>query len=161
MHIALIQPHQADAAAALIRRNLLEIVSKDYPPEYITSLLDHFSPAQLLEDAQTQHFFVAMEGDTVIGTAGLADYGTADAPRYYGVTVFVQPEHHGSGVGRQLMAAVEAQAVALGATQIIVRAAVGARGFYKKLGYAFQNGREVPDERGNYIMEKVLPNPVG
>jgi hypothetical protein len=76
MPIEKFQPAQAEAVSRLIRRDLLEINSRDYPPEFIQRLVEHFSPARLVEDARTQHIFVASEEGQVIGTAGLANFGS-------------------------------------------------------------------------------------
>jgi GNAT superfamily N-acetyltransferase len=156
MVIEKFQPKHAKAVSNLIRRNLLEINSKDYPLEFITYLVDFFSPAQIVENARTQHIFVAIEEGKVIGTAGLANFGSPEKPSYYGVAVFVEPEFQGHGLGRQMVAAVEAKAKELDAGKITVRAAMGARVFYEKLGYQLQDGKEELDEKGYYILEKAL-----
>ena len=157
MRIEPFQPLQAEAVSQLIRRNLLEINSRHYSPAFIDYLVAYFSPEQIVEHAQTQHIFVAFQEAEVIGTGGLANFGSAEAPNYYAVAIFVLPEWQGLGVGKLLMAAVEARARALGAQRITVRSAVGARGFYRKLGYRFKDGLEQPDDKGNYLMEKDGP----
>jgi GNAT superfamily N-acetyltransferase len=154
MRIELFQPLQAEAVSQLIRRALLEINSQDYPTAFIDYLVAYFSPQQIVENAQTQHLFVALQEAEVIGTGGLANFGSAEIPNYYAVAMFVSLEWQGRGAGKLLMAAVEAQARALGAKKITVRSAVSARGFYRKLGYRFKDGLEQPDEKGNYLMEK-------
>jgi GNAT superfamily N-acetyltransferase len=151
------QPGQAEAVSRLIQRNLLEINSRDYPAEFISFLVEQFSPERVVENAQVQHLFVAVADEKVIGTGGLANFGSAETPRYYGVAVFVEPECQGKGIGQQIMAAVEAQAVELGAEKITVRAAIGARRFYEKLGYVFPGGEATQDDKGNYLLEKALP----
>jgi histone acetyltransferase (RNA polymerase elongator complex component) len=55
-----------------------------------------------------------------------------------------------------LLQAVEAQAKALHAQKITVRAAISAKGFYQKLGYTFEDGIEVLDEHAQYRMVKDL-----
>lgn len=147
---------QAEDVSRLIKRNLLEITSNHYPSTYITALMEEFSPTSILRNARTQRVFVATEGGEVIGTGCLADYGTAETPSYFGTAIFVTPEYQRRGVGGQLMRRVEAQATAMGADRITVRAAVNARGFYEKLGYVYRDAIAVPDERGNFVMEKVL-----
>lgn len=54
------------------------------------------------------------------------------------------------------MQKVEQKALELGANKITVRAAINARSFYEKLGYAYQDGNETPDEKGNFVMNKAL-----
>lgn len=147
---------QAEALSALIHQNLVEIISQDYAAEYVASLLDEFTPANIRVTSQTQNTYVAIVDGRIVGTASLAQSGPPDAPKYYGTSVFVAREAHGKGIGRQLMRRVEAKASELGATRLTVRAAVGARGFYRKLGYAYQDPHEAPDDRGNYVMEKQL-----
>ncbi|MBN1259077.1 MAG: GNAT family N-acetyltransferase [Anaerolineae bacterium] len=149
-------PDQAQAVSDLIRRNLREINCRDYPPETIESLVGDYGPENILEAANEQQVFVAVDGDAVAGTAALADFGKDGVPEFYAVTVFVQPERHGEGIGRQLMEAVEAQAQALGAAKITVRASITAKDFYRTLGYRFKEDREILDEHRLYRMEKAL-----
>ena len=99
---------------------------------------------------------MALEDGEVIGTGALANYGSAEKPGYYGTAIFVALDRQGQGIGRALMAAIETQAAALGADRLTVRAAVNARGFYQNLGYQYWAGKQTPDERGNYVMGKVL-----
>jgi len=79
-------------------------------------------------------------------------------PSYYGTAIFVALELHRHGIGRQIMQKVEEKAMELGADKITVRAAINARQFYEKLGYTYRNGIELPDERGNFIMDRILQN---
>jgi len=156
MIIERFQASQAEEVADLIKRNLLEITSQYYSPGYVASLIDHHSPMQLLENAWTQHIFVAMEDSKVVGTGSLANFGTPETPSYYGTSIFVALELHRHGIGRQIMQKIEEKALEVGADKITVRAAVNARQFYEKLGYTYRDGIELPDERGNFIMDKTL-----
>ncbi len=160
MKIESFQNTQAEAVSRLIRRNLLEVSSRDYSEAFIADLVEYFSPETLREKATEQYILVAIEDDgAIVGTAALADFGSAAVPNYYAVSVFVMPEWHRKGVGTQLMQAVEEQAKVLKAKRITVRAAMSAKGFYQKLGYKFKDGAEVLDEHGQYRMVKDLRNP--
>ena len=156
MIITRINTNQVNEVSKLIQRNLLEINSKDYSPDIIAYLVDCFSPKNILENIKSQEIFVATEGSEVLGTGGLANFGSQERPSYYGVAFFVAPEHHGKGIGKQLVQEVEAKAIKMGADRITVRAAVGARKFYEKLDYKYHDGKEIKDKNGNYIMEKEL-----
>jgi GNAT superfamily N-acetyltransferase len=147
---------QAEEVAELIKRNLLEITSKYYSPEYVVSLINYHSPMQLLEKARTQRIFVAVKDDKTVGTGSLANFGTPEMPSYFGTAIFVAHDLHRNGIGRQLMQKIEETALDLGADKITVRAAINARQFYEKLGYTYRDGIELPDERGNFIMNKAL-----
>jgi predicted N-acetyltransferase YhbS len=150
------QASQAEEVAELIKRNLLEITSQYYSPEYVASLIEHHSPMQLLKKDRTQRIFVAIEDGDVIGTGTLVNFGTPETPSYFGTAIFVALELHKNGIGRQLMQKIEEAALDLGADKITVRAAINARQFYEKLGYTYRDGIELPDERGNFIMDKAL-----
>jgi GNAT superfamily N-acetyltransferase len=156
MIIQRFQTSQAEEVAELIKRNLLEITSQYYSPEYVASLIDHHSPVQLSKNTETHYIFVAMEHDKAVGTGSLANLGTPENPSYYGTAIFVALEFHRKGIGRQIMRRVEEKALELGAAKITVRAAVNARQFYEKLGYTYQDGIEMPDEKGNFVMDKAL-----
>jgi GNAT superfamily N-acetyltransferase len=149
------QASQADAVSRLIRRNLIEINSRDYAQDRIDALVAYFSPEKLVENSRSQCIFVAIQDDQVVGTASLDNFGSAESPDYYAVAVFVLPELHGQGIGTRLMEAVEAEAKKLKAERITVRAAITAKDFYLNLGYSFRDGVEELDYNRNYIMEKA------
>jgi GNAT superfamily N-acetyltransferase len=152
------QDFQAEEVAKLIERNLLEITSKYYTPDYVAALIDDFSPTQIIKTARTQYIFVALEGGRAIGTGSLANYGSTENPSYYGTAIFVSPEFHGIGIGTQIMQKVETKAIELGADKITIRAAINARTFYEKLGYTYRDGIEKQDVKGNFVMEKSFQN---
>ncbi len=157
MQIQSFQSAQAEAVSHLIRRNLREVNSRDYSETFVEDLVAYFSPETLREKANEQHILVALDdAGEIVGTAALANFGSAEAPDYYIVSVFVLPEWHRKRVGTRLMEAVEAQARALRAQRVMVRAAISAKGFYQKLGYTFEDGMEVLDEHAQYRMLKRL-----
>ena len=156
MRIEQFQDCQAEAVSNLIRRNLLEVNSKDYAEDVINSLVAYFSPATLRENSRTQTILVATHDGEVVGTAGLDNFGSTQCPDYYAVAVFVLPESQRQGIGLRLMEAVELKAKELGAEKITLRASITAKDFYRKLGYRFRDGCEKLDEHGTYIMEKGI-----
>ena len=155
MRIEQFQGSQADAVSTIIRRNLIEVNSKDYPENVIHSLFEHFSSETIIENSRSQCTLVAIQDGEVAGTASLANFGSAESPSYYAVAVFVLPELHGQDIGTQLIEAIESKAWELEAEKITVRASITAKGFYQKLGYQFRDG-EVLDDNDNYVMEKHI-----
>jgi GNAT superfamily N-acetyltransferase len=139
--------------SSIIRRNLTEVNSRDYPKDIIRSLVEYFAPDNILENAWSQYTLVAIQDGEVVGTASLANFGSEESPNYYAVAVFVLPELHGQGIGTRLMEAVESRAWELKAEKIAVRASITAKGFYQKLGYQFRDGKVLNDHQ-NYVMEK-------
>lgn len=156
MRIRKFHEHQGEAVASLIRRNLLEVNLQYYDSAYIDSIISHLSAPNLIQMAKTEHILVAEEAGKVIGTGTLSNFGSEEAPRYYGTAIFVAVELHGKGIGKKIMESIEAEATTLGAETLTVRAARNARIFYERLGYQYESGSAVEDERGNYIMVKTL-----
>lgn len=81
---------------------------------------------------------VAEEGDKVVGMAHLVPSGAANAPHRAEVQrVAVAEDARGTGVGRKLMAAVEAAAMERGLTLLWLTThdGSGACAFYESVGY--------------------------
>lgn len=86
-----------------------------------------------------------LEGEPV-GMAWLAVFERAPNPgdlvRRSGdvQSVFVLPEHQGSGIGRRLMEAICAAADSLGVRKLTLDARDAAVPFYERLGFSLRNG---------------------
>ncbi len=157
MRIERFKSSQANVVSSFIRRNLVEVNSRNYSEDEINSLVEYFSPETIIENSRSQCIFVAIQDDEVVGTASLVNFGSVESPNYYAVSVFVLPELHGQGIGTQLMEAVELKARELGAEKITLRASITAKKFYQKLGYRFKDGVEELNDHRLYIMEKGRP----
>jgi len=126
---------QANELSNLIHRNLLEINSKYYPTDTINYLQNEFTVEKINNQSKKQYIYVAIINREIVGTGGLANFGNEREPVYYGVAMFVKPELHGKGIGKQILHRVEEKAIELGANTMIIRAAKGSEEFYKKQGY--------------------------
>lgn len=90
-------------------------------------------------DGESTHF-LAVEGDTVVGTARLRIvHGDGKAER-----VAVRVAGRRAGVGRALMRAMETEASRLGAERMRLNAQLSAIPFYEALGYT-AHGPEFDD----------------
>ncbi|MBH3426394.1 GNAT family N-acetyltransferase [Pseudomonas alkylphenolica] len=120
---------EADAAAIseVIVAALRGSNARDYSAEIIEAVEKNFSPAAVLRLLEQRQVFVAVVGGRVVGTAGL----DGDTVR----SVFVEPGCQGGGIGRSLMARVEAVAVEGGVERLWVPSSITAVGFYLLLGF--------------------------
>jgi ribosomal protein S18 acetylase RimI-like enzyme len=87
---------------------------------------------------QRELFFVAVEGDVIVGTA-MAGY---DGHRGWVYAVAVKPSHRRRGVGAALMARVEVALRAAGCPKLNLQVRASNRqavAFYEKLGYAVED----------------------
>lgn len=127
MNIRLFSVEDAQAVSLLIRTNLTEVNSKDYPPEIITSMCAKFSPEGVIANAQKRDMFVLEDEGKIVGTASL------DNDAVY--TVFVDVSVHKKGVGSALMDFIEKKAQSNGVEELSVPASLTATDFYQKRGY--------------------------
>ena len=122
------------SVSAVIVRALRETNARDYSPEEIERSVQGFLPAAFAERSRGRQTLVAVRAGRIVGTAALGQERIN--------TVFVCPDEQGRGVGRVLMAAVEALAREAGWTEAPLNASRTAVAFYRRLGYA---QAEAPD----------------
>lgn len=127
MTIRPFRPDDAPAVSCLIARDLREVNAKDYPAETINAMQLHFSPDNLIKMSQQRQMFVAEDAGRVVATGSLAGNWI--------LTFFVDPDCHGRGVGKQLLAHLEKLAAAQGSIETFVPAGFTAVTFYRKRGY--------------------------
>lgn len=132
----------------IIKRNLIEINSKDYPKEIIDGMCSRFVPERIIENAKKRDIYVAELNGEVIGTASLENniiYG-----------VFVDVNYHGCGIGKKLMSIIEDNAKKNSVNLVQVPSSITSQNFYYKLGYNYVKEVETPDSGRCIIVEKIL-----
>jgi predicted GNAT family N-acyltransferase len=90
------------------------------------------------KDAERTHFLARDAAGRAVGCACLRPLALAQASgaQHKVERVAVLPELRGSGLGRELMEAVEAHARALGARELVLHAQASVVAFYEKLGWS-------------------------
>ena len=146
----------ADAGAAaplarLIERTLRTSNAADYPPEYLDGIVRGYSAEALVHLASDIHLYALWEDGQPVACGGVspADRGVCTLQ-----AIFVAPECQGRGLGRRIVAALEADAFARQARRIDLHASITAVGFYERLGYACAAGSAVVEADGCVRMEK-------
>lgn len=97
-------------------------------------------PTEDFEDAPMR-FWVARDGDSVVGAIGLERHGDVGLLR----SLVVSPRIQRRGIGKDLVATVERAALAAG-VDLIVLLTQTAEAFFRQLGYAVVDRAYVPDE---------------
>ena len=141
------------AVAELIQTTLRVSNSKDYPADFIEENVKSHTDEVILERAQEAHFYVALDGENIIGCGGITGYWGSETESYI-LSVFVNPEYQGMGIGRRIVETLEEDAYFKRAWRTEIGASITAVPFYRHMGYSFKNGVEEVDEFGTVRMEK-------
>jgi amino-acid N-acetyltransferase len=84
--------------------------------------------------------YVAHDGDVLVGAAAIEPYHTVALLR----SVVVRPSARGAGVGRELVAAVQAYAVAIGVRTVFLLTET-AEAWFRRLGYETVDRSRLPE----------------
>src|SRR5436305_2791350 len=141
------QSEDAEGVSRLIISALRETNAKDYPEAVIARVEQSFSPAAVSDLLKHRLVFVAINNDTIVGTASLDGQVVR--------TVFVDPQCQGRGIGRALMAELERVAVERDIAVLAVPSSVTAEPFYAKLGF-----NEVRDSFYGVVRNIVMERPI-
>lgn len=119
----------ADAAAIsrIIIGTLRQSNALDYSAEIIDQVELSFSPTAIQDLLSRRQVLVAIIDNRIVATASL----DRDVVR----SVFVDPTCQGKGIGRELMARIQAIAIQQGVTLLRVPSSITAEGFYASLGF--------------------------
>jgi GNAT superfamily N-acetyltransferase len=121
--------------------------AQDYSEAVIARVEQSFSPAAVSDLLERRLVFVAVNDDTVVGTASFEGRVVR--------TVFIDPGWQGRGIGRALMAEIEHAAVEGGVAVLAVPSSVTAEPFYAKLGFTPVRDSYHGEER-TIVMERPL-----
>lgn len=123
-----------------------------YDAAFVEAMVKRQTREYFLRRGEEMHFYVACEGETVIGCAAIGSHGQESESYLH--SVFVLPEKQRRGVGRALLEAIEQDTLFLHAARVIVPASINALPFYQALGYTFAPGGDRLDEAQLYRLEK-------
>jgi N-acetylglutamate synthase-like GNAT family acetyltransferase len=146
-HIRPATAADASAISQVISQSLRQSNTLDYSPDIIAQVEKSFSTESIRTLLTQRQVFVATIDHRTVATASL----DRDVVR----SVFVDPEHQRTGLGRQLMATIESIAIEAKIEVLRVPSSITAEAFYFKLGF-----RKVRDEfhgaERTIIMERRL-----
>ena len=156
MRVITLRPYRRDDAPALLalfRDTIRRVNSRDYSPAQIAAWAsDDIDTASWFGRFTGRYVPVAEEDGRPVGFAELESDGHIDR-------VYVSADHQRRGIGRQLLAAVVAEARRVGLARLFTEASITARPFFEAQGFTMLAAqvvrcREV--EFVNYRMERIL-----
>jgi GNAT superfamily N-acetyltransferase len=114
-------------------RAIKEICTNHYTQEEVDSWSNVLKPGRYRKGIQGGPFFVAVDGDVIVGFSNLNQKsGELEA-------VYVDPGYVGTGVGMKLLQALESAAKASGLSFLHLSSSLNAVSFYERAGYKSQN----------------------
>lgn len=153
MIIRRFQKEDAREVSDLIAITLRKTNVKDYSEEYIENDIRNLQPENILERAAWTHFYVACEGNKIIGCGAIGSYwGKEDESSLF--TIFVLPDYQGQGIGRKIIETLESDEYFLRAKRVEIPASITGTPFCIKMGYDYKNGTYEPDEEQLIRLEK-------
>lgn len=117
----------AAAISALVRRNADAVLSSDYSPEQLAAWKRYNTPARIRERLAERTTFCAFQSGRLCGTIGLKG---AEMVGFY-----VSPRWRGRGIGRMLLAHLEAFAAQQGIRTLHLTSSPSAVSFYRQSGW--------------------------
>lgn len=157
MEIVEFDEKYTEQISKIIIQNLMEVNSKDYGLEYVKKFAQEFTPEEIFKIfPKRTKVFVALENNTVVGTASIDKSWYNDDGEYWILTVFVDVTHHHQGIGRMLIQTIEEFALTIPAKKLVIPASIAGCEFYHKLGYEYANGKKELNKDQMYMMEKYL-----
>ena len=145
--------NDATTISKILRRNFLEVLTKDYPKEEMESLAEIYNEDKVLVVAGYAHMYVACIDNKIVGCGSISSFWGKEDESIL-LTIFVLPELHNKGIGRTIIETLELDEYFLRAKRIEIPASITACEFYKKMGYDYKDGITKLDDEGNFRLEK-------
>ena len=143
----------AENISRLVRRNMLEVNSKDYGLEAMQKLAEEYNAGKILQTAGYAHMYVFEWKEQLVGVGAISSFWGSETESIL-LTIFVLPELHGKGIGKNIIDTLERDELFTRARRIEIPASITATDFYRKFGYDYKNGIKELDDEGHFRLEK-------
>ena len=119
----------------IAHRNFDEVLSKVHSSEIVMKCKAALSMENLTAHLSWKKVYVMLDGNIVVGTGAFANFGTAEQPKWSVSHLYVLPENHGKGIGRQIVQQLIHDARHEAARTLHVPSSRHAVGFYQRMGF--------------------------
>ena len=143
----------AENVSRLVRRNMIEVNSKDYGLEATRKLAEEYNTDKILQTAGYAHMYVFEWKEQIVGVGAISSFWGSETESIL-LTIFVLPELHGKGIGGIIIDTLEKDELFARANRIEIPSSITAVEFYKKFGYDYKNGVRELDGEGHIRLEK-------
>lgn len=119
-----------ESVSSLMARNFDEIMSRYHSKHIIEKFKSHNTPENVRTQMYWKDIFVVEEGNEIIATGALANFGDMESPKYSVSNFFVKPELHNRGIGKLLFSRILETARGKGVDLLHVPSSRNAVAFY-------------------------------
>jgi GNAT superfamily N-acetyltransferase len=144
------EPAEASIIGPLVQRTIRARNAADYAPAIIEMMCSNFAPDKFLERMAERDVFAAVQDGEIVGTVS---FSRARSKLY---SLFIEPHVQRGGIGRRLVDHIEQHAKNLGCIELQLSAAITAKPFYDRLGYATIRFEERVNDGSTWLMSKRL-----
>ena len=142
-----------DKLLHILRRCMKEVNSKDYEPWEIEKFLNGFNTECLSNSILNRHFYSVQYAGEIIGM-GAVNRDTSQESQSYFTTIFINPDFHKMGIGKNLIRFLEKDEWCLHSNLIEIPSSKSSHEFYHKLGYKYRTNPPIFKDDGSTIMYK-------
>ncbi|MGV8083588.1 MAG: GNAT family N-acetyltransferase [Coriobacteriia bacterium] len=135
MLIRRISESDIEPVVELVLRNYDGVMCEHHSPEVLARFRDDVTVQSFRKQMRRKQVFIVEDAGEVVATGSLANFGTAEEPKYTVSQFYVRPDLHGCGIGRRLLAHLIEVANGLDAASIHVPSSRNAIGFYERAGF--------------------------
>jgi GNAT superfamily N-acetyltransferase len=143
-------PAEASIIGPLVQRAIRARIAADYDPAILEMMCANFAPDKFLVRMAARDVFAATKDGEIIGTVSFS------LPRSKLYSLFIEPSLQRGGIGKRLVHHIEQHARSLGCTELQLSAAITAKPFYDRLGYATIRFEERVNDGSTWLMSKLL-----
>ena len=143
----------AEKVSQLVRRNMIEVNSRDYGLETMRKVAEGYNADKILQIAGYAHMYVFEWKEEIVGVGAISSFWGSETESIL-LTIFVLPELHGKGIGRTIIDTLEKDELFTRAERIEIPASITGVEFYRKFGYDYKNGVRELDDEGHIRLEK-------
>lgn len=148
MSIRKAEPSDFDTVKKIAVTTILEIYPDYYPKGAVDFFLEHHSDENIFNDIKMNKVFLCLNSEqTPVGTVTIKENEIC--------RLFVLPDYHGSGYGRELLDYAE-KAILSEFTEIIIDASLPAKSIYLKRGYRETEYRVIKAKYDNFLCYDIM-----
>ena len=158
MEIREVQLDDIGKIIGLINDNYDFVMAEAHSKAVLEKFKSHNTIENWINQMKWKRIFVVEEGDEIIATGSLADFGDQKLPKVSISNFFVAPHKQGTGVGRFLATHLKEIASKMGAGKLHVPSSRTGFSFYSRLGFMKDDIQD--DDKDEIIwMTMLLPPP--